>query len=273
MPDEVRQGYEDAILRPHGMILVTGPTGSGKTTTLYTALARINAPDLNIVTIEDPVEIRLPMVRQVQVNAEIGLTFASALRAILRQDPDVVLVGEVRDDETAKIAVQAALTGHLVFSTLHTNDAVSSVTRLRDFGVPGFAIGNALLAAIAQRLVRRVCAPCAVMDQPEPADLRALGINPLQSAMLRRGAGCPACRSTGFHGRVGIFEMFRVTPGAQALLEASAPASALAEQARRDGMRSMIEDGVSKVLRGVTTAREVASLASHEHRGELRASA
>ena len=274
MPADMTGWYQEAISKPHGMILVTGPTGSGKTTTLYTALSHINAPNINIMTIEDPVEIRLPMVRQVQVNADIGLTFAATLRSILRQDPDVVLVGEIRDDETAKIGVQAALTGHLVFSTLHTNDAVSSITRLKDFGVQSFAINNALLCVIAQRLVRRICSQCVCSDMPDPSLVRRLGIDPMQGALLKRGAGCTACRTTGFNGRMGIYEMLRVVPSIQKLIEENAPASALLAQARRDGMRSMIEDGVTKIVRGLTTVEEIGRLiASHDMTPEMRASA
>lgn len=274
MPADMTGWYEDAITKPHGMILVTGPTGSGKTTTLYTALSHINSPDMNIMTIEDPVEIRLPLVRQVQVNADIGLTFAAALRSILRQDPDVVLLGEIRDDETAKIGVQAALTGHLVFSTLHTNDAVSSITRLKDFGVQSFAINSALLCVIAQRLVRKVCDQCACTDTPVPSLVRRLGIDPMRGALLKRGIGCAACRSTGFRGRMGVYEMLRIVPSIQKLIEEGATATAILAQAKREGMRTMIDDGVEKVLSGLTTVEEVAGLvASHDQTVELRASA
>jgi type IV pilus assembly protein PilB len=260
MPPAMTRWYEDAITKPYGMILVTGPTGSGKTTTLYTALAHINAPDTNIMTIEDPVEIRLPLVRQIQVNAEIGLTFATALRSILRQDPDVVLVGEIRDEETAKIAVQSALTGHLVFSTLHTNDAISSITRLRDFGLPGFAINSALLCVIAQRLVRKVCPSCAVPDTPDADRLRRLGLDFSKAGSLRRGAGCGECRSTGYAGRLGVYEMLRVVPSIRRLIEQNAAASVIADQARREGMTSMLEDGIDKALEGLTSVEEITSL-------------
>ncbi len=274
MPPEMTAWYEEAIAKPHGMILVTGPTGSGKTTTLYTALAHINSPDLNIMTIEDPVEIRLPLVRQVQVNTDIGLSFASALRSILRQDPDVVLVGEIRDDETARIGVQAALTGHLVFSTLHTNDSVSSITRLKDFGVQNFAINSSLLCVIAQRLVRRVCEHCARPDQPELSLLRRVGIDPSALGSLKRGAGCASCRSTGYRGRLGVYEMFRVLPSIRTLIEENATTSALLAQARLEGMRTMVEDGVLKAVRGQTTIEEVAGLvASHDAAWEARKAA
>jgi type IV pilus assembly protein PilB len=260
MPPAMTAWYEEAISKPHGMILVTGPTGSGKTTTLYTALAHINAPNTNIMTIEDPVEIRLPMVRQIQVNADIGLTFATALRSILRQDPDVVLVGEIRDEETAKIAVQSALTGHLVFSTLHTNDAVSSITRLRDFGLPGFAINNALLCVIAQRLVRKICHACSIPDTPDPDRLRRLGIDLARTGSLQRGVGCSECRSTGYAGRLGVYEMLRVVPSIRRLIEQNAAESLIAQQARREGMTSMLDDGIAKALAGMTSVEEISGL-------------
>lgn len=259
MPTEVARDFEEAIQKPHGMVLVTGPTGSGKTTTLYTALNRINKPDRNIMTIEDPVEIRLPMIRQVQANAAIGMTFASALRSMLRQDPDVILVGEIRDEETAKIATQAALTGHLVFSTLHTNDAVGSIARLREFGVPSFAITNALLAVVAQRLVRRVCGSCRTADDPSPIDLHALGVLEPGSNFVR-GSGCPACMSTGYKGRVGVYEMLRATHAIRELIEQGAPVSEIFRRARVEGMRMMLEDGIQKALLGITTVDELGKL-------------
>jgi type IV pilus assembly protein PilB len=259
MPADVAGWYREAISKPNGMILVTGPTGSGKTTTLYTALASINSPDRNIMTIEDPVEVRLPMIRQIQTNAEIGLTFASALRSVLRQDPDVVLVGEIRDQETAKIAVQAALTGHLVFSTLHTNDAVGSIARLRDFDVPGFAINNALLCAIAQRLVRRVCEQCAMPETPSVEQLRALGIGP-DAGSFRVGAGCAACGGSGVRGRVGVYEMLRMTGRVRRLVEADAGAAEIRAAAGVEGMRSLWDDGVDKARRGMVPLAELMKL-------------
>jgi type IV pilus assembly protein PilB len=264
MPGAVAEGFERLIERPHGIILVTGPTGSGKTTTLYTALQRLNTPARNIMTIEDPVEIRLAMVRQVQANPEIGMTFASALRAILRQDPDTILVGEIRDEETAKIAVQASLTGHLVLSTLHTNDAVGAVARLRDFGVPPFAVNSALLCVLAQRLVRRVCEGCAA---PDPADPRSAGLSERERAepgRFVRGRGCPRCMNTGYKGRVGVFEMFRSTPRTQRLIESEAPAAALREAAIAEGMRLMWHDGLDKARLGQTTLDEVSRLRTVE---------
>ncbi|GJM18839.1 MAG: general secretion pathway protein GspE [Phycisphaeraceae bacterium] len=252
--------FEQMITKPHGIILVTGPTGSGKTTTLYTALSHINTPDLNIMTIEDPVEIRLPMIRQVQANAAVGLTFASALRSILRQDPDVVLVGEIRDEETAKIAVQAALTGHLVLSTLHTNDAVGSLARLRDFGIASFAINNALLGVIAQRLVRRVCDSCVRPNTPSDTDLALLGLTPRSGDTFVKGRGCAKCLNTGYKGRMGVYEMFRVTPSMHRLIERDADATEIEHAARRLGMQTMLEDGIEKARRGLTSIEELGKL-------------
>ncbi|MBY0261131.1 MAG: GspE/PulE family protein, partial [Phycisphaerales bacterium] len=218
--------FEEVIEHPHGMILVTGPTGSGKTTTLYTALKRLNTPDRNIMTIEDPVEIRMPMIRQVQANPEIGMTFAGALRSMLRQDPDVVFVGEIRDEETARISVQAALTGHLVLSSLHTNDAAGAIPRLRDLGCPPFAVNAALLCVLAQRLVRRVCPDCAAPDHPEPLLLEKFGLAAGEGTLVR-GKGCAKCGSTGYRGRLGVYEMLSVTPAIRRAVERGLPAVAI----------------------------------------------
>jgi len=260
MPSDMLQQFAEAIERPHGLILVTGPTGSGKTTTLYTALSKINSPERNIMTIEDPVELRLPLIRQVQANAEIGLTFASALRSMLRQDPDVVLVGEIRDQETAGIAVQAAMTGHLVLSTLHTNDAVAAVTRLRDLGVPTYAINGALLCAIAQRLVRRLCDRCATPQTPDEVVRRAACIGEHDPGPFRVAVGCPACSGVGYMGRVGVFEMVTSSLEVQEAITSGATETQIREIARRAGMRSMWEDGLRKVRRGVTSLEELAKL-------------
>ncbi|MCC6427281.1 MAG: type II/IV secretion system protein [Phycisphaerales bacterium] len=257
MSKEVEKTYSELIRQPHGIILVTGPTGSGKTTTLYAALAAVNTPDRNIITIEDPVELRLPMVRQIQVNAEIGLTFSSALRSILRQDPDVVLVGEIRDQETARIALQAAMTGHLVLSTLHTNDSVGAIARLRDFDVPAFSINQGLLGALAQRLVRRICEKCAAPDSPPAHVLSALGIRAEDAGGLRRGAGCNACLNTGYRGRVGVFEMMKMTLDVQRTIEQNSALSVIREAALQGGYKPMIADAVAKARRGMTTVDEV----------------
>lgn len=258
MTPQMNAWYEDAIERPNGMILVTGPTGSGKTTTLYTALNHINKPEHNIMTIEDPVEIRLPLIRQVQTNADIGLNFAAALRSILRQDPDVVLVGEIRDPETAKIAVQAALTGHLVFSTLHTNDAIGAIARLKDSGVPLFAINNALLMVMAQRLVRKVCTGCAVPESNERLSILRDSVPP--GATFKHGTGCSTCGGSGYKGRLPVYEMLRITPRVQKLIERDASRAEIEVAARTDGMRSLWEDGLLKAAKGLTTIDELAKL-------------
>lgn len=257
MPERVIGKLENAMAMPHGMILVTGPTGSGKTTTLYTALSKLNTSDRNLMTIEDPVEIRLPMVRQTQVHPEVGLTFAGALRSILRQDPDIILIGEIRDEETAQIAMQAALTGHLLLSTLHTNDAVSAIARLRDFGLPPFAINSALLCVVAQRVVRRVCPACAKPDRPSDETLRAFGLTPDDVQGAQRGVGCVKCLHTGFHGRVGLYEAMPITPQLQALIERGASTRELKEFAVSAGMRLMFDDGLEKARLGLTTIEEL----------------
>lgn len=260
MPEDVCRGYLDAISRPHGMILVTGPTGSGKTTTLYTALAELNCPERNIITIEDPVEVRLPMIRQVQVNPEIGLNFATALRSILRQDPDVVLVGEIRDSETARIAIQAAMTGHLVFSTLHTNDSVGAIARLRDLEVPAFGINQGLLCVLAQRLVRKICGACEKRTPAIPDIIARIGVTPATAQSFRYGAGCDACGQTGYRGRVGVYEMFRVTPRVHKLIEQNASVTDIRAAVAAQGMRTMWDDGVAKAMRAITTADELMKL-------------
>jgi type II secretory ATPase GspE/PulE/Tfp pilus assembly ATPase PilB-like protein len=246
----------ETIGRPHGMILVTGPTGSGKTTTLYTALSMLNTPERNVMTIEDPVEVRLPMIRQTQVNTETGLTFATALRSILRQDPDVVLVGEIRDRETAQIAVQSALTGHLVLSTLHTNDASGAVARLRDFEVPPFAISSALLGVLAQRLVRKVCDVCAQPAKHEPDELRMYGLSGADAEKLRSGVGCPACGGTGYRGRLGVYEYLRVSSRVRSLIARDASPIELATAAREEGLQPMWRDAAAKATAGLTTLTE-----------------
>lgn len=256
LPNEQITALEQAIEQPYGMILVTGPTGSGKTTTLYTALKRLNAPDVNILTIEDPVEIRLPMVRQVQVNPEIGMTFAGALRSILRQDPDVVFVGEIRDEETARISLQAALTGHLVLSSLHTNDSAGAIPRLRDLGCPGFAINAALLAVVAQRLVRRVCPDCTKPYTPEASICARFGVTPDEQTWVH-GAGCGRCGSSGNRGRIGVYETLRMTPGVGRAVDRGDSASVVRELAMAEGMKLMWQDGLAKARLGLTTLEEL----------------
>jgi type IV pilus assembly protein PilB len=257
MPDDVRAPFEAALSRPYGMILVTGPTGSGKTTTLYTALASLNTPERNIVTIEDPVEIRLPLIRQTQVQHEIGLTFAIALRSMLRQDPDVALVGEIRDKETAQIATQAALTGHLVLSTLHTNDAPGAVSRLRDFDVPPFVIASGLLGVIAQRLVRRLCDVCRVPAHTTDDELAAVGLSARDRDGLMAPGSCPRCGRTGFRGRLGVYEYLAVSPMIRGLIASDATPMTIAEAAVQEGMRSLWNDALAKARIGHTTLAEV----------------
>jgi len=249
--------FLDLIHKPYGMILVTGPTGSGKTTTLYSALNRLNTEDRNIMTMEDPIEYQLPIVRQTQVNPQIGLTFAAGLRAILRQDPDIVMVGEVRDLETAEIAVHAALTGHLVFSTLHTNDAPSAFTRLVDMGVEPFLVSSSVIGVIAQRLVRVICEKCKESYEPTPAVLKELGLPEAKKLKLHRGKGCPLCKGTGYKGRIGIYSVLKVTPKIQELIVSRAPAGDIDKVARSEGMRTLREDCLDKVVNGITTVEEM----------------
>jgi type II secretory ATPase GspE/PulE/Tfp pilus assembly ATPase PilB-like protein len=258
-----RAVLERHLSAPQGMILVTGPTGSGKTSTLYAALNWLRAPTLNIVSLEDPVEVELPGLTQVQVSARHGVTFASGLRAILRQDPDVILIGEIRDEETARVALEASQTGHLLLSTLHTNDAASSITRLLDLGIDPHLIASSLSLVIAQRLVRLVCPHCATGRAPAPATLARLGDAPRawEGARWRAGAGCEACGGTGFKGRLAIHEMLEVSGEIRALIAQRAPSFALAQAAERGGMRPLLEDGVDKAVRGMTTLDEVLRVA------------
>ena len=249
---------ERLINRPNGIILVTGPTGSGKTTTLYGALSRINSTDKNIITIEDPVEIQLPGVGQIEINPKVGLTFASGLRSILRQDPNVILVGEIRDLETAEIAIQASLTGHLVFSTLHTNDAPSAITRLVDMGVEPFLVGSSLVAVLAQRLVRVLCQDCRVAYEATHEELREIGIKPPERAVrVYRPEGCAGCNYTGYRGRVGIFELMQVDDDIRALVSQNIDSKTIKNKAVSKGMHTLRVDGAKKVLAGVTSVAEV----------------
>jgi type IV pilus assembly protein PilB len=251
--------FERVIAMPDGVFLVTGPTGSGKSTTLYSALNCINHPDRKIITVEDPVEYELVGVNQVQVRREVGMTFSAALRAMLRQAPNIILVGEIRDQETAEIAINAALTGHMVFSTLHTNDAPSAVSRLVDIGIKPFLVAAALRAVLAQRLVRRNCPKCKQPHEPDEKLLSSLGIRADQAedASFMRGEGCPNCSLSGFRGRVGIFELFTMNEELQQMIYDDASLVALRAKSREMGMRTMREDGVRKVIAGVTTAEEV----------------
>lgn len=261
IPDALVAQLERLIAQPYGMLFVTGPTGSGKTTTLYAALNRLNEPSRNIMTIEDPVEIRLPYVRQIQTHREIGLTFVTALRSILRQDPDVVLVGEVRDSETASIALQAALTGHLVLSTLHTNDACGAVARLRDFGLPSFVINTAVLGVMAQRLVRRVCTHCGSPASIDDILRERFGLSRDESGFVS-GSGCAKCSQTGFRGRVGIYELLQFTPAVRSQVEQGGSVEGIRELAMGEGMQMMWQDGLEKARLGATTLEEVAKVAA-----------
>jgi general secretion pathway protein E/type IV pilus assembly protein PilB len=254
-----QQTFERLIGLPDGILLVTGPTGSGKTTTLYSCLNFINRPDRKIITVEDPVEYLLGGINQVQVNEAVGLSFSRALRSMLRQAPNVIMLGEIRDMETATIAINASLTGHLVFSTLHTNDAPSAVTRLIDIGVKPFLVASSARGIMAQRLVRRVCKRCSAVYEPTETDLRSLGIDPgnMEEASFRRGKGCSECSKTGYRGRFGIFEIFVVDDEARKLIYEKASSSVLRSRAREMGMRTLREDGTRKVLAGLTTADEV----------------
>jgi general secretion pathway protein E/type IV pilus assembly protein PilB len=251
--------FERIIAMPDGVFLVTGPTGSGKSTTLYSALNCINHPDRKIITVEDPVEYEMPGVNQVQVRRDVGMTFAAALRSMLRQAPNIIMVGEIRDKETAEIAINAALTGHMVFSTLHTNDAPSAISRLVDIGIKPFLVAAALRAVLAQRLVRRICPNCKQSHSPDEKLLSSLGIRADQAldANFMKGAGCPKCNSTGFRGRVGVFEMFTMNEELQQMVYEDASLVALRGKSREMGMRTMREDGVRKIIAGVTTAEEV----------------
>jgi general secretion pathway protein E/type IV pilus assembly protein PilB len=255
-----QQTFERLIGLPDGILLVTGPTGSGKTTTLYSCLHYINRPDRKIITVEDPVEYQLAGINQVQVHESIGFTFARALRSMLRQAPNVVMLGEIRDLETASIAINASLTGHLVFSTLHTNDAPSAVTRLIDIGVKPFLVASSTRALMAQRLVRKICKKCIAPARLTDTEARALGIdqnNLGPDAKISKGTGCPECKKTGHRGRFGIFEIFVIDDEARKLIYDKVPATVLRARAREMGMRTLREDGTRKVLAGLTTADEV----------------
>ena len=259
MAEQTVADFRRFIQRPHGILLVTGPTGSGKTTTLYSALAEINAPDLNILTIEDPIEYELRGIGQTQVNPKIDLTFASALRAHLRQDPDVIMVGEIRDKETADNAVQASLTGHLVFSTLHTNDAPTAFSRLIDMGVEPFLVSSSLIAVLAQRLVRRLCPRCKEAFEPSDIELKEAGVSRerVTGHTVYRAKGCPACLSTGYKGRSGIYELLTVSEGVRQLVMAGSSAGVIRKRAIEDGMATLRDDGIRVVLEGRTSLDEV----------------
>jgi general secretion pathway protein E len=258
--------FSRLIVRNHGIILVTGPTGSGKSTTLYATLQKINSPEKNIIAIEDPIEYQVKGVGQIQVNPKIDLTFANGLRSILRQDPDVIMVGEIRDVETAKIAIHASLTGHLVFSTLHTNDSAGAVTRLLDMGIEPFLVSSSVLAIVAQRLVRNICQACKIAYTPAVEEAKKLGLREVISPFYK-GAGCPACMQTGFHGRAGLFEMLLVDDEIRTLILSKADASQIKSKAVSKGMLTLREEGIRKVLDGQTTTEEVLRVTQDEIEG------
>ncbi len=253
------QLVDKLILSSHGIMFVTGPTGSGKSTTLYAALQRVNSPDKNIITVEDPIEYLIPGISQIQVRPKIGLTFSAGLRSILRQDPDVILVGEVRDMETADMAVQASLTGHLVFATLHTNDSAGAITRLTNMGIEPFLVTSSTIAIQAQRLVRRVCDACKEAYEPDPESLTEIGLDPNdpRTRVVYRGRGCKACSDRGYRGRTGIFELLVMNTRIQEMVLQGMDSNAIKREARRFHMRTLREDGAQKVLKGMTTIEEI----------------
>lgn len=256
MTEATRIKLEDALQRPHGILLVTGPTGSGKTTTLYAGLSSLNNQTRNIMTIEDPVEYHLAGIGQTQVNSKVDMTFARGLRAILRQDPDVIMVGEIRDRETADIAVQASLTGHLVLSTLHSNSALGSVTRLLDMGIEPFLLCTSLLGVIAQRLVRVLCQDCKSAAPADAADCRQLSLDPLQPPIIYHPVGCPSCQHSGYRDRQGIYELVLFDEPLRQLIHEGAGEAALTHYARQH-VHSLFADGRDKVLQGVTSVEEL----------------
>ena len=257
MPDNVLTNYQGVISQPHGMILITGPTGSGKTTTLYATLEKINSERQKIITVEDPVEYQLEGITQIQANASIGLSFAAGLRSIVRQDPDILMVGEIRDHETAEIAIESALTGHLVFSTLHTNDAAGAVTRLQDMGVEGYLISSSLLAIQAQRLVRRVCTDCAETHFLSEDEAIVLEIGISSCPKIQRGKGCERCGHTGYRGRVGLYELLMMSDAIRHHIASGADANIIRDEAIIEGMKTLREDAIEKLKAGLTTPEEV----------------
>jgi general secretion pathway protein E len=257
MPEDIRAGFTDLIRSPHGIFLVTGPTGSGKTTTLYAALQQVRSPEVNIITIEDPIEYELAGVGQIPVNIKTGMSFARGLRAILRQDPDVIMVGEIRDLETAEVSVQASLTGHLVFSTLHTNDAAGSITRLVDMGVEPYLVASSLLGVMAQRLVRKLCPQCRQSHSADSGERQLLGIPDDAPLTIYYPGSCEQCGYTGYRGRTGIYELMIIDEQIQQLIHDSQGEQALRKFARDQGMRSLRADGITRVIAGETSLAEV----------------
>ncbi|MBL0731632.1 MAG: Flp pilus assembly complex ATPase component TadA [Desulfosarcina sp.] len=255
-----REKIESMIIKPHGMILSTGPTGSGKSTTLYSIIKKINTPEINIITLEDPVEYRLEKIRQIQLNRRAGMTFASGLRSVIRQDPDVIMIGEIRDVETAGIAVQAALTGHRVLSTVHTNDAAGAITRLLDMGIESFLASSVILASIAQRLIRKVCPYCKESWKPSAEALKYWGLDKIKGADFVRGAGCMNCMNKGYSGRTGIFEVLIIDDMVRTMILKNKTAHEITTKARETGqLTTLKDDAVMKVVQGITTLEEAAS--------------
>lgn len=271
--DEDWKRFSALIKRPNGILLVTGPTGSGKTTTLYAALNELNRPDVKIITAEDPVEYYLPGINQCEVRAKIGMTFARIIRAMLRQNPNILLVGEIRDEETANTAIQASLTGHLVFSTLHTNDAPSAVTRMVDIGVQPFLVASSVIGIMAQRLVRKVCPKCRQRVEPPAHLLQGLGLRPelAKRANFMKGKGCSYCNKTGYRGRMGIYELMGMTSSVREMTFKGEPTQNIRKVARKQGMRTLFEDGMIKALKGLTTIDEVLRITHHESSAEASA--
>lgn len=253
---ELLSKFREGIHNPYGMILVTGPTGSGKTTSLYAALNELNTQEVNITTIEDPIEYNLEGINQTQVHEEIGLTFSHVLRSILRQDPNIIMVGEIRDKETAEIAIRAALTGHLVFSTLHTNDAASAITRLTDMGIEPFLVTSSVKQVLAQRLVRRICEQCKVEYEPEASKLKELGL-PTENQVYYQGKGCEQCNNTGYKGRIALIEILPISDTLSQIINSSSSAMEIKEQAKKEGMITLRETGTALILEGITTVSEV----------------
>jgi len=255
--DEIKV-FDGILSNPHGIILVTGPTGSGKSTTLYTSLSELNKEDVNIITVEDPVEANINGINQVQVNNKADMTFAAALRSILRQDPDIIMIGEIRDGETAQIAVQAAITGHLVVSTLHTNSAASTITRLEDMGIEPYVVGDAVVGVIAQRLVRRLCPTCKQPRLVEDEERIVLGVpEDEEDVIIYEPSGCPLCNDTGYSGRIGVYEMMPVSKALQAVISTGATADKIEKQALAEGMLTLKMGAAKHVLNGITSMSEM----------------
>jgi len=261
---EVLEKYQKLIRHPHGIILVTGPTGSGKTTTLYASLDKINTVEKNIITIEDPVEYKLAGIRQIQINPKVDLTFANGLRSILRQDPNIIMIGEMRDSETAEIAIQSALTGHLVFSTLHTNDAPGAITRMIDMGVEPYLVSSSVIGVLAQRLVRTICPDCKEKYKPTKEELRDIGLTGNEKIDFYKGKGCATCMNMGYKGRIATYELMIVDDNIRNLIIAKVSADQIRKKTLELGMVALKDDGIEKVKQGITTVEEVLRVTQEE---------